>query len=60
MIIGIDLGGTKITGAVFDREGTVLCKQSALLGRRQGTEAGALVRTIIAQLIASYGAEEEQ
>ncbi|MDR2359180.1 MAG: ROK family protein [Prevotellaceae bacterium] len=59
MVIGIDLGGTKITGAVFDRKGTVLCKQSALLERRQGAEAGALVREIIAQLIALHGAEEE-
>jgi glucokinase len=55
MVIGIDLGGTKITGAVFDSEGTVLCKQSAFLEKRQGTEVGELVRTTISRLIAQSG-----
>jgi glucokinase len=59
MIIGIDLGGTKITGAVFNRAGTVLCKQSALLEQRQGKEAGALVREIINRLLAQSGVGAE-
>ena len=59
MFIGIDLGGTKITGAVFDRAGTVLRKQSALLDGLAGKEVGALVRMTIIRLIASQGAGEE-
>jgi glucokinase len=58
MIIGIDLGGTKITGAVFDREGTVVGKQSALLEQRQGKDVGELVRATVARLIAQHGAGE--
>ncbi|MDR3133577.1 MAG: ROK family protein [Prevotellaceae bacterium] len=48
-VIGIDLGGTKITGAVFSREGEILYKQSALLEQRQGKEVGELVRAIISK-----------
>ncbi|MDR3350350.1 MAG: ROK family protein [Prevotellaceae bacterium] len=60
MIIGIDLGGTKITGAVFSPWGTVRCKQSALLEQRQGTDVGRLVRAVITQLIASSEADGGQ
>lgn len=59
MIIGIDLGGTKVTGAIFGRNGTAFCRQSALLEQRQGKEVGALLREIITRLITLSGIEVE-
>jgi glucokinase len=52
-VIGIDLGGTKITGAIFDDNGNMLHKVSFLLECRQGSEVGALVKNTIDGLIAS-------
>jgi len=43
-VIGLDLGGTKIAGAVFDADGRVIAEHDALLGRRAGAEVGALLR----------------
>jgi len=50
-VIGIDLGGTKINGAVFDDNGNMLHKVSALLEYRQGDEVGMLVKENIDTLI---------
>jgi glucokinase len=52
-VIGIDLGGTKITGAVFDHDGNMLHKVSSLLGYRQGSQVGALVKSTVDTLVAS-------
>lgn len=57
-VIGIDLGGTKITGAVFSCEGDILCKASALLEHRQGKEVGALIRGILDDLISQHKASD--
>lgn len=53
-VIGIDLGGTKITGAVFDHNGNMLHKVSSLLEHKQGNEVGALVKNTIDDLINSH------
>ena len=50
-VIGIDLGGTKITGALFDENGTILHQVSCLLEERKGSEVGRLVLHTIDELI---------
>ena len=49
-VIGIDLGGTKISGAVFDSEGNRLHQTEHLLKGRKGAEAGQLVAQTIDEL----------
>lgn len=41
--IGIDLGGTKVAGAIFNGDGEILLQKNAFLGDRSGAEVGALV-----------------
>ena len=41
--IGIDLGGTKAVGAIFNKEGEILLQKHVLLENRSGAEVGALV-----------------
>ena len=52
-ILAIDLGGTKITGAVFDNTGFMSRKVTHLLDGRSGKEAGKLIRDVIDELVAS-------
>jgi len=52
-ILAIDLGGTKITGAVFDKEGAVREKQTHFLNGRCGKEVGKLTGNVIDELIHS-------
>jgi glucokinase len=54
-VIGIDLGGTKIISAIFDKEGNILCKTSHLLEKRTGSEVGRLVLQTIDELITMSG-----
>jgi glucokinase len=54
-VIGIDLGGTKIIGALFEKDGNILCKTSHFLEKRGGGEVGALVLQTIDELIAMSG-----
>jgi len=49
-VIGIDLGGTKINGAVFDSEGNLLHQTISLLEGREGAEVGQLIIQIISEL----------
>ena len=42
-VIGMDLGGTKLSGALFTREGDIIHKQEILLEGKEGAEAGAMV-----------------
>jgi len=53
-ILAIDLGGTKITGAVFDKDGLLHGKLTQFLDGRSGKEVGRLILNVIDQLIASY------
>jgi len=52
-VIGIDLGGTKITGAVFDNEGNQLHRAARLLEGRKGPEVRLLVTQTIRELVQS-------
>lgn len=45
--IGIDLGGTKISGAIFSIEGKILLQKDVLIGERTGHEVGAQIVELI-------------
>jgi glucokinase len=51
-VIGLDLGGTKLAGAVFDENGTVTAEDHTLLERRGGSEVGTLVVAALNRLMA--------
>jgi glucokinase len=51
VVIGIDLGGTKINGAVFDNTGNRLYQTTHLLKKRKGSEVGQLVTETIRELL---------
>lgn len=42
-VVGIDLGGTKLSGALFSKEGEIIHKKELLLEDRQGPEVGSMV-----------------
>jgi glucokinase len=50
-VIGIDLGGTKLAGALFSSAGTLLEKQVAPLDRRRGSAVAELICARIASLL---------
>jgi glucokinase len=50
-IISLDIGGTKISGAVFSSEGEMLCRQKRFLEDRTGAQVGELAANIILSLI---------
>ncbi len=52
-VIGLDLGATKLAGALFDHDGNILERDGALLGAREGEEVG---RLIVERLAALRGA----
>lgn len=54
-VIGIDLGGTKITGAIFDGNAEMLCKATHLLESRKGGKVGELVMKTVDELVAVTG-----
>jgi glucokinase len=51
-LLGIDVGATKVTFALFDHEGNVLEKETIALDRRKGTEAGKLITITAALMLA--------
>jgi glucokinase len=42
-VVGIDLGGTKLSGALFSKEGEIIHKTELLLGNRGGAEVGSML-----------------
>jgi glucokinase len=50
-VIGLDLGGTKLSGALFDEQGALLKREVLPLEKRGGTEAGIFVVKMIRSLI---------
>jgi glucokinase len=42
-VIGLDLGATKLAGALFDRDGDVIEREDALLEGRHGDQVGRLI-----------------
>jgi glucokinase len=51
-ILGIDLGGTKIAFALFDREGNIKDRETLTLDERKGAEVGKII-TVTAALMLS-------
>jgi glucokinase len=49
--IGIDLGGTKISSAIFDHEGSVISKNLVYIENRSGGEVGSLIREQVVNLL---------
>ena len=49
--IGIDLGGTKISSAIFNREGDIIKKNLAYLENRGGREVGGLLQQQVGNLL---------
>jgi len=49
--IGIDLGGTKISSAIFDHEGSIISKNLVYIENRGGREAGSLVQSQVVNLL---------
>lgn len=50
-VIGIDLGGTKLAGAVFDAQGRILCRRVSALKNRKGAAVGELLRKNLFNLL---------
>ncbi|MGE5682646.1 MAG: ROK family protein [Bacillota bacterium] len=46
-VIGLDLGGTKLSGAIFSNTGEILEKKVLALDKRQGTQVGELIREML-------------
>jgi len=42
-VVGIDLGGTKLSGALFSKEGEIIHKTKLLLGDKGGAEVGSML-----------------
>jgi len=56
-VIGIDLGGTKLAGALFTRNGNILRKSVIPLENRQGRAVGELIRRELKDLLAAARAK---
>jgi glucokinase len=54
-LLGIDLGATKATFAIFGEDGSILSKETILLEKRGGNEAGRLITGQIAAILNSVG-----
>jgi glucokinase len=54
-VLGIDLGGTKLAAALFDREGAILHREVKSIDKRTGSEAGKLITDLIGDLVAVSG-----
>ena len=52
-LLGIDLGGTKLSSAIFSEEGTLLLKGTVALENRRGKEVGLLITDQIGKFLNS-------
>jgi glucokinase len=50
-VIGLDLGGTKLAGAIFDENGKILDKKLSPLEKRKGKEVGSLIKVLVNELL---------
>ncbi len=57
-VIGLDLGGTKLSGAIFNEAGKILYKDLLPLKGREGKDVGDLVKTTVKNLLEA-GDEKE-
>lgn len=53
-VIGVDIGGTKISAALFNEDGRMICKQINLIEKRTGYAVGNLVCETISGIIIKY------
>jgi len=56
-VLGIDLGGTKVAFALFDREGNMRVRETLALDNRRGTEVGKLITVNAAIKVSSAEGE---
>lgn len=54
-LLGIDLGGTKVAFALFDREGNILERETLTLDSRSGSEVGHLITVTAALMLSRAG-----
>jgi len=54
-VIGIDLGGTKLSGAIFSEDGSLVTKTVLPLEKRGGDRAGQYVVELVRSLLAGAG-----
>lgn len=59
-VIGMDLGGTKLSGALFSRQGEILHRSEALIAGKTGQEVGNLVVQQLQELEAHADARQFQ
>ena len=50
-VLGIDLGGTKLATALFNKEGSILTRETDTLGSRRGAEVGELITERVSRII---------
>jgi glucokinase len=53
VLLGIDLGATKLASAIFSEDGELLFKEHLKLGNREGTAVGKFITDTIKRLIKS-------
>ncbi|MGE5315225.1 MAG: ROK family protein [Acidobacteriota bacterium] len=58
-VIGLDLGGTKLAGALFNTQGDIIQKEVKPLEKRTGADVGALVAEMVHDLLAYAKAAHE-
>jgi glucokinase len=52
--LAVDLGGTKLSLAVFSKQGAILYKQTCLVEKRDGNQVGDLLTGEIQKILAVY------
>ena len=57
-VIGFDLGGTKLSGAVFSKDGKIISKETVLLEKRKGNEVGSLIKEQVKKLLSNHSDAE--
>lgn len=57
-VIGLDLGGTKLSGAIFKEDGTIVKQDFLPLEKRQGKEVGDLINKLVQDFL-SYSDENK-
>ncbi len=58
-LLGIDLGGTKVSFALFDREGNMRVRETLPLDDRRGTEVGKLITVNTAIKVSAAEGEDD-
>jgi len=54
-VLGIDLGGTKVAGAIFTGDGALVHRRVQALEGRRGADVGTLIRQLLAALVKDAG-----